>query len=365
MDRLATSRVGGKQMYQITSLRPASPSFAAPDLAPGIPYFEFSTAPLASENQFRAWQDAHSSVLDMSVDDPNAPFDAAHKTWFLEGMAFQTLGSDPVQFASLGNRPNRNALDHWAIAVIVRGELQSQTSRRQVRSSGNTPLVFSLAEMFTGTFSGGKVHVLYVARDTCREAAHIVDSACMSLLASGIGSLFADYMLSLESQLGRMRLNELPELRSATQRLLLAAIAPTLDRVEEIGPFINHALLERAKRCIHKHLQDPRLDVPFLLKELGVSRSRLYRLFEPLEGISHYIQRRRLLAARSILADPDSTERIFEVAERFCFNDGAEFSRAFRREFGCSPSEARHAGEFASVTRRPEGSDLSAILRRM
>jgi AraC-like DNA-binding protein len=132
------------------------------------------------------------------------------------------------------------------------------------------------------------------------------------------------------------------------------------------------ALLERARRFVQARLFDPDLGVAALLAELSVSRSRLYRLFEASGGVTNYIRHRRLLHAYAVLADPSEHRRICDIAEEHGFSDGAEFSRAFRREFGRSPSEVR-----ASVTDRPPdrrrddlrsidpGERLGALLRRL
>jgi AraC-like DNA-binding protein len=99
-------------------------------------------------------------------------------------------------------------------------------------------------------------------------------------------------------------------------------------------------------------LFDSTLGAETLRRELGVSRSRLYRLFEPFGGVMHYIQHRRLLDAHLALADPNDQRRIIEIAEQRCFNDGTEFSRAFRREFGCSPTDVR-SGQRAGLPYKP------------
>ncbi|MBB4232405.1 helix-turn-helix domain-containing protein [Rhizobium mongolense] len=103
---------------------------------------------------------------------------------------------------------------------------------------------------------------------------------------------------------------------------------------------------------------DPKLATETLRRELGVSRSRLYRLFEPFGGVMHYIQHRRLLDAHSALTDPNDQRRIIEIAEQHCFNDGTEFSRAFRREFGCSPTDVR-SGQKADLPYK-SATDLKA-----
>jgi AraC-like DNA-binding protein len=79
-----------------------------------------------------------------------------------------------------------------------------------------------------------------------------------------------------------------------------------------------------------------------LCRHFGLSRSQLYRLFEPLGGVVHYVQQRRLLQAFHTLVNPASRRlRVSEVAARVGFASNAHFSRAFRLAFGVSPSDAR------------------------
>src|SRR5262249_51170805 len=66
-------------------------------------------------------------------------------------------------------------------------------------------------------------------------------------------------------------------------------------------------------------------------------------------GVARYIQRQRLLEARAVLSDPRTTQSISAIAENLCFVDASSFSRAFKREFGYSPSQVRSAA-LAGVT---------------
>jgi AraC-like DNA-binding protein len=102
--------------------------------------------------------------------------------------------------------------------------------------------------------------------------------------------------------------------------------------------------MERARRFIGHNLADPDLTPEMLCTELGVSRSRLYRLFEPLGGISAYIRRQRLLKTGDALSDSSDRRSISRIAEEWGFTDPSAYSRTFRHEFGMSPSEAREEG---------------------
>ena len=73
------------------------------------------------------------------------------------------------------------------------------------------------------------------------------------------------------------------------------------------------------------------------------SRSQLHRLLEAESGVARYVQRWRLLAGYAALCDASNMEPIATVAEELCFTDASGVSRAFRHEFGLSPSDVRAA----------------------
>jgi AraC-like DNA-binding protein len=63
-----------------------------------------------------------------------------------------------------------------------------------------------------------------------------------------------------------------------------------------------------------------------------------------------------------MLCDVANNRSIGKVAEILCFADGSTFSRAFRREFGMSPSDVRAMSSSglppAPVPKRLERSDI-------
>ncbi|MGO4837426.1 helix-turn-helix domain-containing protein, partial [Rhizobiaceae sp. 2RAB30] len=156
-----------------------------------------------------------------------------------------------------------------------------------------------------------------------------------------------------------LTVSDLPGLAAATRAMVLACIVPSPDNLQDAKAPMAKMRLERAKQYINANLQDPGLGNEMLCRALGISRTMLYRLFEPTGGVMRYILHRRLVDAHARLADPSETRRIFEIAEQRGFNDGAEFSRAFRREFGYSPSEVR-SRRLGAIPARP-AADLASV----
>jgi AraC-like DNA-binding protein len=77
-----------------------------------------------------------------------------------------------------------------------------------------------------------------------------------------------------------------------------------------------------------------------LCRHFNISRSSLYRLFEPHGGVRAFVSRKRMEYAYTDLlqADPQHV-RVGEVAASWGFTEASAFSRRFRQQFGVSPSD--------------------------
>lgn len=99
----------------------------------------------------------------------------------------------------------------------------------------------------------------------------------------------------------------------------------------------NRALV---KAYIDRHLSDPELTTERLCASFGLSRSVLYRLFEPDGGVIRYITDRRLdRCYLDLAAAPAERGEVRRVAETWGFYQPGNFHRGFRRRFGVAPSD--------------------------
>ena len=95
------------------------------------------------------------------------------------------------------------------------------------------------------------------------------------------------------------------------------------------------------KAAIERRLSDSALGPQTLLDEFGITRSTLYRLFEPFGGVSAYIMERRLRHAFRRMTDPlGPSLRISQLAFDLGFSHPSAFTRAFKGFFGVSPKDA-------------------------
>jgi AraC family transcriptional regulator, positive regulator of tynA and feaB len=97
------------------------------------------------------------------------------------------------------------------------------------------------------------------------------------------------------------------------------------------------------RRYVRSHLQDPLLDPSSVANAHAMSVRVLHALFEDSgESIAGLIRRERLARCWDDLERPTGGA-VTEIAFRWGFKDSAHFSRAFKREFGISPSEVRRS----------------------
>lgn len=134
----------------------------------------------------------------------------------------------------------------------------------------------------------------------------------------------------------------------AVLQLVAACLEPLSRQSGETGPGRSTASLVAIKAFIEQHLFEPTLGPPALLEAFGVTRSTLYRMFEPLGGVSAHITRRRLNDAFRQLSDTlQQKRRISQLSSELGFSHPSAFTRAFKETFGLSPRDVQTLAEEA------------------
>lgn len=106
---------------------------------------------------------------------------------------------------------------------------------------------------------------------------------------------------------------------------------------------IADSALAAVRATIEAKLRDPSLTPATLAQAHFMSVRQLYTIFEPMGvPVATWIRTRRLEEARKEIQDPaHASVPVSHIGARWGFPEAAHFSRAFKTEFGQTPTQAR------------------------
>lgn len=214
-------------------------------------------------------------------------------------------------------------------AVLLAGEMAMLDSNQPCRlrfEGKNAQIWLQLSEQDLHTHG---------AR-TRPQLALTVTGAAATLIGTTLRTLFADPRSLSELQKDAIRASLL-SLIAATWCNTESQTASRNDRepVRPIVPIVQNYILT--------HLNSAQLAPESIARSHGISVRHLHRLFRATgTSLAHWIRRCRLdRCAADLLDSAQATERVTQIAFNWGFNDSAHFSRAFKDEFGQSPSVFR------------------------
>lgn len=140
------------------------------------------------------------------------------------------------------------------------------------------------------------------------------------------------------------RLEQLPSknvLALEGEILSLVSHVLTNNLHEDDGGLVAQTRGAAMRKYVRENLSETPVSVDQLCRVFGTSRASVFREFAEDGGVRRYANAYRLRKAMLKLGDREPTRgAVGQVAAEMGFNDPLAFSKAFRREFGFSPSDA-------------------------
>lgn len=159
---------------------------------------------------------------------------------------------------------------------------------------------------------------------------------------AGYGSILLGLLRELWRQAPSLDLAQSVRVTDAIAGLVAGALRPARDREDDV----RRAELSAKRAAIQRYLdrQTGAIDIEEVCRRFAMSRASLYRMFEADGGLVRLARQGRLQCALAQLTSPAHRHRrIIDIALQHGFHTESGFIRAFRRQFGKSPGDARAA----------------------
>jgi AraC-like DNA-binding protein len=331
-------------------------SGAALRVPPPLLALRQTTTDLPPHRQFDAWRDTNAGLVEYQRPPANPDsYEVTATTWRFGGLALMTAETPAGSYSRRASLLRRDGIDLWSFSMATHGHRVYRTGDQITKMRPGQLVLHSLAQPFDAARNeSGWLH-LYLPRDELPEAGVVAAPGCLMLDTPG-GRLLRDHLVLLARELPRMTAEAGARMAEATRALIALALAPEPGRAEAAAVPVVAVQTMRLRGMIRTHLGEATLGPARLSRMAGISRSQLYRLFEPHGGVALFIQRERLNAAHRALLDPADARGIAEIAEAVGLFDPSSFSRMFRRTFGLSPRDLRMARSAGGLGTRGRGS---------
>ena len=282
--------------------------------------------------------------------------------WHLGSQILGSLHAPALTYYRDADIIRTSGMDHLLVQHYTRGGFDGVAGALPMRMRAGDICVFDLAQTMRTTTTDCHIITLVVPRPLFEAVTD--DTAALHGLVleaqNPLASLLADFLCSLTQKAAALKGDEAIIAARATAALVTNIIAgAAVNRMGQGGTVVTSQLRDLLF-YIDAHLARPDLEGEAIAAAFGLSRAKLYRLFEPVGGVANYIRRRRLNAASLYLASPEHRGwRISQIAFACGFASEQLFSRNFKQQFGLAPREARERAGFLLCAQAWNDPDLS------
>ncbi|MEP3278801.1 MAG: helix-turn-helix domain-containing protein [Stappiaceae bacterium] len=284
--------------------------------------------------------------LDLKFREPGR-FDGEISSWALGNVSLSRLRSQPLMYCRSPKHLVDESREQLLVTIPAKAEVSFSQCGRDVRCGKGSFVLERSYEPYE--FSHEQASDLWVLKVDAAALGNRIrdpDRFCGMRFdaTSGAGGLFADMVghipIRYEAISGGAR-------EHVGQQLvdLLALSLKEDDRTLSAGnSSVRSAHLLRAEAFVHANLSERDLAPETIADGCGISVRYLHEVFRDTnQTLGQWIRELRLNAAREDLAAPENGRSIAEICYRRGFGDQAQFSRLFKKRFGCTPREWKHS----------------------
>ena len=312
---------------------------------------EFDTTDVKLDSRTDYWHDKIEAFFDIEK-----PEILDEKTGFVGTMAllqtsriiFGKVSSQQQTFVRDAKRLAVDGLDHFIVQVFTRGG--GRVEDMASVSQGDL-FVIDMAKLHRRASTSFSNLSFVIPRDFDPVLTRILEPLHNQAISGRhpLVDMIRRQMVQLwdiQDQLTKAQLEIVMENSVEMIKLTVQNLMPSLEvTTNEASPALAHAI-----RDYIEHNLDKPLSAEYLADRFHVSRSHLYRMFAHEEGVSRYVQERRLMNAYRLLLKSNHSQTSFGIAAACGFKSESHFSSAFKARFGKNAGDVRSEGNVLELS---------------
>lgn len=296
---------------------------------------------LSREENYEYWRMGVASLFDALPPKGDLEgFRADLASFNLGHFLIGTSSASAQSFVRSRERVAATGVDHLLIQLYVKGECAYDADGGVAKGVAGDIVCFDLSRSMRSQATDMDIVSLILPRSMIRLTPRVIDDLHGARVdgSSTLGVLLGEHMRTLARiapQLAGPDGKLAAEVASAiVSSGFSAAVAAEREALMDVN-------VQTIQIFIERNLTNPLLSADMIMRHFALSRSALYRLFEPIGGIADYIRERRLkLAYLKLTSVGSSRGSVAKLAYTTGFSSENAFSRAFQQRFGLRPSEA-------------------------
>lgn len=262
----------------------------------------------------------------------------------------------------------RSATDHYQINLFLNGGYQTRCNDQvHTVKTGDVGFMDMANESQTelcGSVQSGYVKciTLFFPRHALAPLLRNPDSVHNTVISrhTAYGRFLADQILLVHHYASYLTADENEAVAQAIAIQIAGALGPVGASGQPVERENPESLLHAIKDFIALHANDDDIGTEMLCQHFAMSRASIYRIFEPEDGLIHFLQQCRLKRALSLLISQSHSHlRIVDIAMECQFNSDVAFIRAFRRQFTLTPGQVRALAKSRLAGRHPTDAKAS------
>lgn len=320
-----------------------------------IPRTTFSTDLVSDNDRYDVFRDSISVLFDIEAHDKKNlnKFEAHLDAYMFDQIMLARTRSNAAQYVRTNKMLRSDGIDSIMVQLFIKGEVDFRTGKRQLDILPGDIAIFDLSQPIDNFNTDFDNVSLLFPRELLESYIPTAGKWHGQVLPRNrpMTHLLRNHMLSLY-QIGPELTNESC---ASIQRSLLDLTSSAFQHTADILPTTCETLpatiLMEVKKHIRTNLVNTELSPTSICTTFSLSRAQLYRITEPLGGISNYIRNQRLKRSFADLQNPALRHlSITEIGYNWGFNDHGTYTRSFKKYFGVLPKDAREMGSLNQHT---------------